>query len=122
MTGITSIAIWRPLIAGLAEIAWLISREFFGCLSGRYVVLLDFFIDGDFVDGDFVDGDFVDGDFVDGDFVDGDFVDGDFVDGFICFVVVVVVQDFVTSFLKCFLKSIQFFLGSLHLGVHILFV
>jgi hypothetical protein len=60
----------------LAEIAWLISREFFGCLSGRYVVLLDFFI-GDFVDGDFVDGDFVDGDFVDGFicFVDGDFVD-----------------------------------------------
>jgi hypothetical protein len=33
--GITSIEMARPWIIGLVEIAWLISRVFFGCLSGR---------------------------------------------------------------------------------------
>ena len=41
-TGITSMEIWRPWIAELAEMAAFCAAVYFGCRSGLNVVLLDF--------------------------------------------------------------------------------
>jgi hypothetical protein len=52
MGGMTSIAMFRPFIAGLAEMAAFCAAVNLGCLSGLYVVLewFDFWVDFDFVD------------------------------------------------------------------------